>query len=154
MSAELRRLVDRELESLRRLVEVHREVIDAAMRSDPGLIEREALAVMLHSFYTGVETVMRSVAMLSRDRFSKSEAWHSELLTAMQSATDARPALLSPDLGGLLGEYLTFRHRFRNLYGFDLEWQKMKPLVAGAAQIGHQFEAAVREFVRGLPPAA
>lgn len=58
MSAELRHLIDRELQLLDRLVQDHEEFIAKTATVVPGLIEREAAASMLHSFYTGVESAL------------------------------------------------------------------------------------------------
>lgn len=146
MSPELRRLIEREREMLRRLVAEHRETIEAALRHEPGLIEREAIAMMLHSFYTGIESIMRSIAGAS-GRFAKSEGWHAELLKSMQEKTEDRPALLTPELAATLSGYLTFRHRFRNLYGFELEWRRMKTLVERVEEALAEFEAALDRFI-------
>jgi hypothetical protein len=47
----------------------------------------------------------------------------------MKAPTPHRPALLPTELHNTLNEYLRFRHVFRNAYSFDLDWNKMSPLV-------------------------
>lgn len=63
VSHESRRLIERDMQLLRRLVAEHQPVIAASQTADPGLIEREALATMLHSFYTGIEGIMRTLCI-------------------------------------------------------------------------------------------
>ncbi len=51
----LRRQVTLERQQLRRLLDVHRPLLDKCAASPPNDIELSALASMLHSFYNGVE---------------------------------------------------------------------------------------------------
>jgi hypothetical protein len=115
VSSELWRLIDRELGLLAKLVNDHESFIAKVVAIAPDLIEREAAATVLHSFYTGVESVMRSVAILSHVTIAKSASWHSELLDATERGDGLRQPLLSTALAGTLRMYLQFRHRFRNL---------------------------------------
>jgi hypothetical protein len=49
-----------------------------------------------------------------------------------------------------LDPYLAFRHRFRNLYLFDLDWQLMEPLLQQAAGVWRATEADLRTFADAL----
>lgn len=40
-----------------------------------------------------------------------------------------RPAALDHEMIQQLDEYLRFRHLFRNMYGFDLEWERCRELL-------------------------
>jgi hypothetical protein len=151
VSAELRRLIEGQMEQLRRLEAEHREGIEVIMASSPDLWQREALGTMLHSFYTGIESVMRSIAMMSPEGFAKGPSWHTELLEAMQSPAPGRGPVLSRELARTLKDFLEFRHRFRNLYGFELEWERMRPLVERLGPTLALFEASVRSFLDSLP---
>lgn len=61
------------------------------------------------------------------------------------------PPLLSEELAGTLSGYLAFRHRFRNLYGFELDWTRMQPLVEDIEQTLNAFESALESFLAHLP---
>ena len=37
--------------------------------------------------------------------------------------------MISKDMGRRLEEYLKFRHVFRQAYSFQLQWEKLSPLV-------------------------
>ncbi|MFO0873399.1 MAG: hypothetical protein U0575_05450 [Phycisphaerales bacterium] len=74
---------------------------------------QEAVAGVLHSFHTGVESVMRGLAMLPHAAFAKSGSWHGELLDAMERGDGRRLSLLSSELAGALKMYLPSRRRFR-----------------------------------------
>jgi hypothetical protein len=49
----------------------------------PNLTETQAIAAVLHSFYTGLENIFKRVAQENGIRLS-SENWHSNLLQAMK----------------------------------------------------------------------
>jgi hypothetical protein len=144
-------LVEGELRQLRRVLAEHREGIVTVLRDGPNLWQREALATALHSFYSGIESVMRSIAMMSPGGFVKGPSWHAALLDSMQASAPGRPALLSSELGRGLKDFLEFRHRFRNLYGFELEWDRMRPLVERMGPTLDAFEAAVQAFLAPNP---
>jgi hypothetical protein len=65
----------------------------------------------------------------------------------MKAAATNRPALLSTALHDTLLDYLRFRHVFRNAYSFDLDWQKLSPLVLNLEETFRQLEAALDKFV-------
>ena len=50
-----------------------------------------------------------------------------------------RPAILRKQTVGIIEPYLGFRHFFRHSYTFEIDWQKLKPLV-------ENIETALREF--------
>jgi hypothetical protein len=114
----------------------------------PTEIELSALAALLHSFYTGVENIFKRVAVELDGEPVRGDYWHRELLLRMKSPTAHRPALLSVELHDTLNEYLRFRHVFRNAYSFDLDWQKMSPLVLRLEETFKLLEKALNEFVK------
>lgn len=150
MSPELRALIDEHRARLRRLLAEHSDLFTELGSKEPTLIEREAAATSLHSFYTGVEFIMRSIAEAFDGGLVKTSAWHVALLEAMRKPTARRAALLSPAVADRLREYMLFRHRFRNLYSFELEWTLMKPLVLGLDAMLVDFEAELGGFLAGV----
>lgn len=125
MSDKLARQISTELQQLDILLLTYRDLLNKVAASDPDLIERAALAALLHSFYNGVENIFRRITLESDGLLPLGESWHMELLDAM--------AIPEP-LRQRLQEYLEFRHFFRNSYAFQLQWEKMKPLVLGVEQ--------------------
>lgn len=113
-----------------------------------------ALASMLHDFYTGVEKIFLNIAK-EIDQFApRSENWHRLLLEQMTlHLKDRRPAVVDKDLAGDLEQYLAFRHRFRNLYGFDLEWDRMEEPVKAMPGVLNRLASAINEFLNMLAEA-
>ncbi|WP_201771673.1 hypothetical protein [Thermotoga sp. RQ7] len=57
-----------------------------------------------------------------------------------------RPAVISKKLRETLDEYLRFRHVFRNVYGYLLQWERMKPLLEKAGAVYERFEEEIERF--------
>jgi hypothetical protein len=136
-----------EREQLQRLLSGVHALFTQCRTVAPTEIELSALAATLHSFYTGVENIFKRVAVELDGEPVRGEAWHRELLLRMKTPTAHRPALLTAELHDTLNEYLRFRHVFRNAYSFDLDWQKMSPLVLRLEETFQMLEKALDEFL-------
>jgi hypothetical protein len=66
----------------------------------------------------------------------------------MKTPTAHRPAVLSEELYDSLNEYLRFRHVFRNAYCFDLDWEKMSPLVLRLEETWQKLEESLDVFLK------
>ncbi|MDQ7821445.1 MAG: hypothetical protein RDV48_01485 [Candidatus Eremiobacteraeota bacterium] len=143
----LRKQIRIEIEQLHNLIETHRSLIEKCRETPPSAIELSALAAMLHSFYTGIENLFKRVAIEIDEGPPHGEAWHRQLLDAMATLTQNRPAVLSAPLRELLREYLEFRHVFRHAYTFDLCWTKMAHLVLECENVLNQLEQEINGFI-------
>ena len=150
----LRKQVALERQELQRLLETHRPLLVKCAGTPPNAIELSALAAMLHSFYNGIENILKRIAAEIDGRVPVGEFWHRELLETMTQPNTARPAAISESLAERLGEYLEFRHVFRHAYTFDLRWEKMRSLVQGCQNTLASFEAELDVFLRAEPDPA
>lgn len=140
-----------EREQLHRLFATMQPVLHKSRSSPPTEIELSALAAMLHSFYTGVENILKRVSVELDGQPVRGEAWHRDLLRGMTRDGPGRPAWLSASLHESLLEYLRFRHVFRNAYSFDLQWEKMAPLVQNAEATLKQLEQELDGLLARAP---
>jgi hypothetical protein len=86
-----------------------------------------ACASILHDFYSGIEKMFINIARETDRTVPGGEGWHRELLEQMTlDIPDMRPAVIGTELAAQLQQYLSFRQRFRNLYGYELEWGRWK----------------------------
>lgn len=137
-----------EREQLQRLLIGIHQLLTQCGDTAPTEIELSALAATLHCFYTGVENIFKRAAVELDGEPVRGDAWHRELLLRMKTQTARRPALLSEELHDTLNEYLRFRHVFRNAYSFDLDWQKLSPLVLGLEETFQKLENALDDFLK------
>jgi hypothetical protein len=140
-----------EREQLRRLLAGIQPLLNQCRDMSPNEIELSALAATLHSFYTGIENIFKRVSIELDGEPVRGEAWHRDLLRRMTEPTAKRPAVLPASLHDLLLDYLRFRHVFRNAYSFDLDWQKMSPLVLRLEETMRALEQALDLFLRKEP---
>lgn len=123
------------------------ELLAKCGNSIPNEIELAALAATLHSFYTGLENIFKRVTLELDGAPVRGEAWHRDLLLRMKAPTESHTALLPENLHDTLLDYLRFRHVFRNAYSFNLEWQKMAPLVLRLNESFQEVEKALDDFL-------
>lgn len=147
MLDKLRKHIDVERQQLNRLIEEHRKLLDSCATIQPDTIEVSALATFLHSFYSGIENSLKRIAIEIDGGAPSGDAWHRQLLAGMANDTDRRPAVLSRTLYETLGEYLAFRHFFRQAYSFHFDWPKMAHLVLRAERTMKLFETEVDAFL-------
>lgn len=84
------------------------------------------LALAVHSVYNGIEDVMLSLANDVDGYVPTGESAHQDLLDQMSVAIERkRPAVVGPELYGLLVEVKGFRHVVRHRYGLELDPRKV-----------------------------
>jgi len=57
-----------------------------------------------------------------------------------------RPQVIDDELKTELEEYLRFRHLFRNIYGFELKWDKCQPLAEKLNVVFSDFKEQINKF--------
>ena len=86
-------------------------------------------ASIFHDFYTGAERIFRRIAEELNGGVPRSESWHRQLLLDMNlELKDVRPKVITKELCSELGKFLRFRHLFRNMYGFELDSERIAAL--------------------------
>lgn len=148
MWPKLEKQVAVEMEQIRNLIQTHHALLEKCSRMKPDVIERSALAAMLHSFYTGIENIFKRVAVETDGEALKGEIWHRQLLDRMGYPGKNRPAMISQILKDNLRAYLEFRHVFRHAYTFELRWEKMAELVLGCEGTFAQLESEISNFFK------
>lgn len=135
-----------ELKNLERLKSELSQILDT-LTGEPTFVELRAMGSILHDFYCGVEKVFKRIAINVDGGIPKGDAWHIELLNRMtMSIPEVRPCIISERLEEKLKELLMFRHLFRNIYGFELEWKKFKNLAESIGSIHKRIISDVEKF--------
>src|SRR3989304_7033408 len=108
-----------------------------------------AVASILHDFYCGAERIFIRIAEELNGGIPEGENWHIQLLKDMGLEIEkVRPPVISPGVSKSLRENLEFRHRFRNIYGFELEWEKMKGLRERLPVVVEEFKKEMKQFLK------
>lgn len=61
-----------------------------------------------------------------------------------------RPQVISENLAAELDDYLSFRHIFRNIYGFELKGERLDRLVSKFNRVSRSFISEIGEFLRKM----
>jgi hypothetical protein len=136
--------------SLREKVEAELEQMDQALRELPGarrvsklsVLELGGTASLLSSVYHGVENILKQGLLAVGAGLPSGAAWHRDLL---QSACEQ--GVISTELRDRLVPYMAFRHFFTHAYGFDLDPQRLAPLVRDVRAVCGGFKKEARRFV-------
>ena len=142
---EIMSLIEGELENINQLLQEMGE----CRGNDK--ISRRAKGSILHDFYNGCERIFEIIARRINGGMPNTEQWHRILLHQMTiEIKEVRPPVISKKLAAELADYLSFRHLFRNIYGFELESDRLDRLVEKFENVIISFKKEILDFVKKL----
>ena len=116
--------------------------------SSPSIFLR-GKASILHDFYCGVERIFKKIGNELNGGIPAGDSWHRQLLNDMRlEIPNLRPPVISEATFLLLLEFLSFRHKFRNIYGFDLDMKRVEELEQDFPEAHKKFNTDVGEFLK------
>jgi hypothetical protein len=111
-------------------------------------VYEESLALKLHNFYTGCERIFQKIADDLNGGTPHSLDWHKRLLKSMSLEIEKiRPPVISKGTEKSLAEYLAFRHVVRNIYGFEIDSERLRSLVMKSRKMHDKFRKEVNAFL-------
>ena len=141
-----------ELGKLNRLVEEYVKVapVIAQPAESVTFLERSGIGYILHNFYNGCENIFRSIALFFENDLSP-QSWHRDLLKRMTMNVDGyRPRVVDEQLYLILNDLRSFRHKFRHLYGFELEWEREQAIAQKLPKAMEMLNSQLHEFMKLL----
>ncbi len=135
--------------SLRERVEAEFQQIDEALRELPPVerihelsgLELAGTASFLSAFYHGVENILKQALLNKAVTLPVGATWHRDLLQAA-----CTHAIISADTRDRLAPFMAFRHFFTHSYGFELDPQRLAPLLQEVAPLYTAFRTEVERF--------
>lgn len=113
----------------------------------PDLFDMTILGSVLHSFYNGLENIFEIIAKNIDNSVPTGNKSHQELLHQMASENGMRNEIINEELYSKLKEYATFRHFYRHAYSFQLNWEKMKPLIYDVHSMWKKVKQSLQNFI-------
>lgn len=113
----------------------------------PDLFDMTILGSVLHSFYNGLENIFEIIAKNIDNNIPIGNKSHQELLHQMASENIKRDEIIDEELYFKLKEYATFRHFYRHAYSFQLNWEKMKPLINNIHIVWKNTKCSLEKFI-------
>ncbi len=147
MDKELKKDIGIELTNLKRLIEEMQDLI-SRISEEPNFIIARTAGSILHDFYCGIEKIFGRIATNVDNDMPKGEDWHMKLLFQMAQSKKDRKSIINSALSQDLKEYLRFRHLFRNIYGFELKWEKIRPLYLRLDDVYNKLKLSLAEFLK------
>ena len=107
----------------------------------------DAVALNLHSFYSGMERLFELIARHVDQDLPAGEAWHRDLLQQMtQDRPKIRPGVIRQDNANILDEFRRFRHLVRHTYTTNLMPEKMIGLMEDLPELWPKLQAEMLAF--------
>lgn len=134
-------------QSLRQVARHRQEILDVLDQEAP-FFRNSGASVALQDFYNTVEKIFQQIAQEIDGSLPSGDAWHQQLLQRMTVAIPGhRPAVIDAKLATILGEYLRFRHLFHHIYGFELDWARIEPLLVDLSTVMARFLQQIDAFL-------
>jgi len=137
--SDLHERVEAELENLRQVIA---DLPDVGMLDSASSLELAGTAALLHSFYNGVENILRQVLADRDEGVPRGAFWHRDLL---QAAVDT--GAVSAGTAAHLKRYLAFRHFFAHAYAFDVDKNRLIPLLEGIGTAWNLFVTDIQQIL-------
>lgn len=123
-----------EISQIEKLLDSGKPLFDLCKIKTPDFIEMSAAALLLHSFYNGLENILVLIFKHYNKSLPNGIKWHMELLEQAFTFKEVNKSIFRIELQEPLDKYLKFRHFIRHSYGFQLEWERMEDLIIESAQ--------------------
>ncbi|MBM3706724.1 MAG: hypothetical protein FJW69_00055 [Actinobacteria bacterium] len=110
---------------------------------------KRAKGSILHDFYNSIERIFELISKdIDDTTINLNGNWHKRLLYQMTiEIKNIRPVVISKELASELDEYLSFRHVFRSIYGFELEGKRLDNLINRLPEILNKFNSEIKTFL-------
>lgn len=117
---------------------------------DVSYYDRGAVGYILHNFYNGCENIFQSIARFFENDLGP-QSWHKDLLKRMRLEIPGfRPRVIDQELFRLLDDFRGFRHKFRQSYAFDLDWEKERLVARKLPEAWQLLRLQIEVFLAGL----
>ncbi|PKM79411.1 MAG: hypothetical protein CVU88_05925 [Firmicutes bacterium HGW-Firmicutes-13] len=114
-------------------------------------IEKRVYASILSDFYMAIERIFKLIAKEIDDQLPEGDEWHKKLLRQMSVEIPLiRPAVITKTLFYKLEDYLKFRHLVRNIYGFQLEYNRFNYLIKDMNSVAAEVAEQVKSFLNDM----
>ncbi|MCM1983013.1 nucleotidyltransferase domain-containing protein [Lyngbya confervoides] len=146
--------IEQELEELKTLVQKTQSLLNK-LRATQDEDYIGTVALNLHSFYCGVERILKQIAQTIDRSVPDTADWHRQLLRQMAAPVrPVRPAVLRSETLAMLNDYCSFRHVVRNIYSFNLNLDRVDQLAAALPTCLTVLQADLEHFISTLEPPA
>lgn len=110
---------------------------------DLSSLELAGAAALIHNFYNGIENVLKQMIIAKGLHVPDGPSWHIELIE--MAVTNQ---IISRDTSDMLKKYLGFRHFFSHAYSFDIDGDRIEPLMESIRDVYRSFR---KDILKSCP---
>ena len=147
MNNEFRAKVLFEISQIDKLLSESQPLQDLCKLKIPDFIELSAAAMVLHSFYNGIENILLMIFKNYNEKLPSGNNWHMELLDNASIQNAERKVIFNNELKGQLEEYRIFRHIVRHTYNYKLNWTMMEGIMNNVNIIWNKAKEDLNKFM-------
>jgi hypothetical protein len=137
-----------EIEQIDELINSASPLFDLCKIREPDFVERCGIAMILQSFYNGIEKILLLIIKNKDMELPNGIRWHKELFDNAFKTTKNRTYIFREELCEKLNDYLQFRHFVRHTYGFKLKWEKMKTILFDMNILWEEIKEDINIFIK------
>jgi uncharacterized protein YutE (UPF0331/DUF86 family) len=138
--ANAREKIEAELENIERVL-ADLPKPDSLKNLSP--LELAGAAALIHNFYNGVENVFKQFVISKSLNIPRGPSWHIDLIEICVANK-----IISQTTSDMLKEYLSFRHFFSHAYSFDVDEERIAPLLEKMKDVHNAF---IKDISKALP---
>jgi hypothetical protein len=135
LNENLKEKIENEIKRINKLFSNAKPLLDLCKIREPDFIESSAAALLLHSFYNGLESIVLLIFKNIEEPVPNDSQWHKTLFEKTFSKTDKRTVIFKNEYKEQLTEYLSFRHYIRHSYASEIDWKRLNPLINNAEDL-------------------
>jgi hypothetical protein len=140
--------VENEIAQINKLFDSGKPLLDLCKLKEPDFVEASAAALFLQSFYNGIEGILLLIFKGLGENIPNDLHWRKKLLEKSFETTEKRKNVFKNENKKLLTEYLSFRHFIRHSYGYQIKWERLRPLIIGIENFWGIIEKDIKIFLK------
>ncbi|UCE05090.1 MAG: hypothetical protein JSW07_15920 [bacterium] len=148
---DLREEIEIEFEHLETIVNEILKLREELAERNPTIRDITVTGAFLAQFYNGIENILKRFYKYMGVSLQRSYDWYITIFKAFcDPPYNKMPLLFSKNLESKLVPFRKFRHVFHHGYGFQLDWERMKPGIGQIKSIFTEFKKVVEKHLKEL----
>lgn len=140
--AEIKEQVEVEFENIQQVLS---NLPQENAQQNLSVLEIAGMATLIHNFYNGMENVIKQLIRYNKLEFPIGPSWHRDLLQVALTSE-----IVTHETVNKLKPYLGFRNFFVHGYAFQIEQEKIQPLVNQANVLFDSFKKEIAAYLEEL----